>query len=89
MRVHVDTWESNDSSPDCDAARKLVEKTMEDETTCEYAPEDECDLVWFVVSVMRKGGWLSMQLSCVERGGPNTIEGLSRDVVESTVLLEG
>ena len=52
MRVHVDTWDSNDSSPDCDAARKLVAKTMDDETTCEYAPDDECTLVWFAVSVM-------------------------------------
>ena len=45
MRVHVDTWESRENSPDCDAARKLVANTMEDETTCEYAPEGMCDVV--------------------------------------------
>ena len=35
MRVHVDTWESNENSPDCDAARKLVAHIMEEEATCE------------------------------------------------------
>ena len=52
MRVHIETCDSNENNPDCDAARKLVAKMMDDETTCEYAPDDECALVWFAVSLM-------------------------------------
>ena len=35
MRVHVDTWESKDNSPDCEAAKKLVANMIEEETTYE------------------------------------------------------
>ena len=45
IRVHLETWDNYESSPDCDAARRLVAKMMDDEATCEYAPDDECAMV--------------------------------------------
>ena len=45
MRVHMETCDSSESNPDCDAARILVAKMMLDEATCEYTPDDVCGVV--------------------------------------------
>ena len=52
MKVHIETCDSNENNPDCVAARKLVAKMMDDDTTYEYAPDDEYALVWFAVSMV-------------------------------------
>ena len=52
MRVHIETCDSNESNPDCVAARKLVAKMMDDDTMCEYGPDDEYVLVWFAAGLM-------------------------------------
>ena len=39
MRVHVETWERRERRPDCERARKLVPKAMEEEMRYDEALE--------------------------------------------------
>ena len=52
-KVNIETCDSNESNPDCVAARKLVAKMMDDDTTCEYAPDDEYALMWLLISLVK------------------------------------
>ena len=52
MRVHVETWDSNVSNPDCVAARKLVAKMMDDDATCEYGTDGEHTMVRFAACLV-------------------------------------
>ena len=54
MRIQVVTWDRSDKRPDCERARKLVPKAIEEEIKCEVA--FECGCVGLQLTVPSKQG---------------------------------
>ena len=54
VRIQVVTWDRSDRRPDCERARKLVPKAIEEEIKCEVA--FECGCVGLQLTVPSKQG---------------------------------